>query len=156
MGSIGVGTREPARPGSATMVRAAVSTDPTTNLEGRTRRRPYARSAAIARLPRRPPHAKPRIVARPHRESSRGPTENRRAGRSRPRRRRAPERAHSKVRERGAQAPTRASGVRRDAGLFARLVDHDDAFDWAALYQSDRFVAPGDDLDAAALATLAR
>src|SRR5439155_26043864 len=60
------------------------------------------------------------------------------------------------VPERGAQAPTRASGVPRDAGLFARLVDHDDAFDWAALYQSDRFVAPGDDLDAAALATLAR
>jgi hypothetical protein len=49
MGSIGVGTREPARPGSATMARAAVSTDPTTSLEGRTRRRPYPACARIAR-----------------------------------------------------------------------------------------------------------
>ena len=36
-GSIGLGAREPARPGSATRARAAVSTDPTTNLLGRTR-----------------------------------------------------------------------------------------------------------------------
>jgi len=36
-GSIGLGAREPARPGSATRARAAVSTDPTTNLGGRTR-----------------------------------------------------------------------------------------------------------------------
>ena len=41
MGSIGLGAREPARPGSATRARAAVSTDPTTNLGGRTRCRPY-------------------------------------------------------------------------------------------------------------------
>jgi hypothetical protein len=36
-GSIGLGTREPAKPGSATRARAAVSTDPTTSLVGRTR-----------------------------------------------------------------------------------------------------------------------
>jgi hypothetical protein len=36
-GSIGLGTREPERPGSATRARAAMSTDPTTNLLGRTR-----------------------------------------------------------------------------------------------------------------------
>ena len=35
-GSIGLGAREPARPGSATRARAAVSTDPTTNRLGRT------------------------------------------------------------------------------------------------------------------------
>ena len=38
--SIQLGAREPARPGSATRARAAVSTDPTTNLWGRTRREP--------------------------------------------------------------------------------------------------------------------
>jgi hypothetical protein len=36
-GSSGLGTREPARPGNATRARAAMSTDPTTNLLGRTR-----------------------------------------------------------------------------------------------------------------------
>src|SRR5262245_23537520 len=40
-GSIGLGVREPAKPGSATRARAAVSTDPTTNLGRRTRLGPY-------------------------------------------------------------------------------------------------------------------
>src|SRR5918994_7907680 len=35
-GSMALGTREPARPGSAARARAAVSTDPTTNHLGRT------------------------------------------------------------------------------------------------------------------------
>ena len=119
MGSIWVGTREPARPGSATMARAAVSTDPTTNLEGRTRRRPYAGCATIARQGRRAgrcagaSRSGPTAEPAPPRQTSRHlsvdasridgscsfrpvstPTENCRAGRCRRRRVRAPERAH--------------------------------------------------------------
>src|SRR4051812_31153812 len=42
-GSNGLGTREPAETGRTTRARAAVSTDPTTHLGGRTRREPYHR-----------------------------------------------------------------------------------------------------------------
>src|SRR6186997_2974465 len=50
--SIGTEVREPTRPGSATKARAAVSTDPTTNLLGRTRPRPYDLLRACARRSR--------------------------------------------------------------------------------------------------------